>query len=135
MGNGSGLTRLVSSLITIPTTIVVILFAISNRGTVEVRLWPLPAEVDTPIYVLALVTLALGVLFGGVVAWLSGGAQRRRLRQAERRAARLETELSQTKSELKAARQTTDAGTNTVTNTGATPALPAPAKNMTRLAS
>lgn len=72
--------RRLSWIVTLPITILAVLFALSNSGSVQVRLWPLPWVAELPLYLLILGSLLLGFLFGAVVAWISSGARRRRLR-------------------------------------------------------
>jgi uncharacterized integral membrane protein len=86
--------RLVSFAISFPITVIVILFAISNRGLVPMRLWPLPAEIEAPLYILVLVCVGLGFLLGGGIAWAGELGHKTRAARAERRAEDLERELS-----------------------------------------
>ena len=81
------------------------MFALSNRETVVVHIWPLPFEVPVVTYLLVFVPFLLGFGFGGLAAWWAGGKHRRRARQAERRAGsstrrvqELETEVERLKS-------------------------------------
>ena len=57
--------------ITIPLALVVVSFAVSNRDSVGLRLWPLPQELMLPTFVAVLVPLVAGILLGGLIAWLS----------------------------------------------------------------
>lgn len=76
--------RLLKALIVLPVTALVVLFAVANRQTALVSLWPLPFEIATPVFFLALAPLALGVLLGGVAAWLAGGRSRKLARERGR---------------------------------------------------
>jgi len=73
--------------------LVLILFAVSNRESVSVGLWPLPALVDLPLYLIVLGTLVVGFLFGQLVAWIGGWRWRREARRSRERIAMLEREL------------------------------------------
>jgi putative membrane protein len=73
--------------------IVLILFAISNRQTVSVGLWPLPALVDVPLYLVLLGTLIVGFVAGELVAWIRGWHWRREARRGRDRIATLEREV------------------------------------------
>lgn len=75
--------------------IVLVLFAVSNRTTVPLRIEPLPFLIESPLYVALLGSLVVGFLLGGIVAWLSGHKWRRRARHAEREVERLKTELAE----------------------------------------
>jgi lipopolysaccharide assembly protein A len=73
--------------------LVLILFAVSNRESVSVGLWPLPDFVELPLYLLVLGTLIIGFFFGELVAWASGWRWRREARRSRERIALLEREL------------------------------------------
>jgi uncharacterized integral membrane protein len=73
--------------------VILILFAVSNRESVSVGLWPLPDFVEMPLYLLVLGTLIIGFFFGEVVAWIGGLRWRREARRSRERIALLEREL------------------------------------------
>lgn len=99
MARGSRIAKLTASIVTLPVTIAVVLFAVSNRNLVEVRLWPIPGSLDLPLYGIGLATMLAGFLIGGVTAWISGGENRQRARAAERDARALKAKLSDTRME------------------------------------
>src|SRR5580704_949748 len=74
--------------------LLLILFAVSNRESVAVGLWPLPALVEMPLYLLLLATLVLGFVVGQLVAWIAGAHWRREARRSRDRIAALESELA-----------------------------------------
>lgn len=80
--------------------IFLILFAVSNRETVSVGLWPLPFLADLPLYLLCFLSLLVGALIGVVAAWAVGRHDRRELRARRRRIDALERELAATQSQL-----------------------------------
>lgn len=82
--------RLLKALIVLPVTGLILLFAVANRQTAVVSLWPLPYEVDSPVFFIALAPLALGVAAGGIAAWLAGGRTRRLARERGRQIKTLE---------------------------------------------
>ena len=86
---------LFSILIAAPFALLVVLFAVSNREIVTVKLFPLPFALDIPLYLAVTVTLALGVLSGAGLAWLMGHRARRIARLESKRAQRLEKELAE----------------------------------------
>ncbi len=86
--------RLLKALIVLPVTALVVLFAVANRQTALVSLWPLPFEIATPVFFLALAPLALGVVLGGVAAWLAGGRSRKLARERGRQIKALEKSAS-----------------------------------------
>lgn len=81
-------------ILTLPVTLLIVLFAVSNRQEVSVELWPLGPDFGFPLYAVVLVSLATGLVFGVVVAWLSGVSTRRRACAAERKVRELEKEIS-----------------------------------------
>lgn len=95
--------RHLSWLITLPLAAVILSFAVSNRETATLTLFPLPFEMAVPLYILGLGALVLGFLLGGLVAWLAGGRRRRELRLARRRIAGLERDLAAVEARAKTA--------------------------------
>jgi uncharacterized integral membrane protein len=73
--------------------LVLILFAVSNRESVSIELWPLPALVELPLYLVVLGTLLLGFFAGELVAWVRNRRWRREARRSRDRIAVLEREL------------------------------------------
>jgi lipopolysaccharide assembly protein A len=76
------------------------LFAVSNRETVSVGLWPLPFLVDVPLYLVCFLSLLTGALIGVATAWMAGHGRRRELRARRRRIEALERELTETHSQI-----------------------------------
>lgn len=98
--------KFLSWLIGIPVAIIAIVFAVINRHGVLVDLWPLPWEVHLPLYLLVLGSLAIGLVIGGCLAWVSAGTARGRARTEGRRANALEYEVDQLREENKVLAQT-----------------------------
>ena len=84
---------LVAALLLIP-------FAVANRATVSLGLWPLPFLVDLPLYLLALLLLLAGFFVGAAGAWFGGRRVRRERRHRRRHIAALERELKAARSQL-----------------------------------
>ncbi|MGE0724028.1 MAG: LapA family protein [Alphaproteobacteria bacterium] len=80
-------------LIAIPAAAAVACFAVANRGTVALELWPLPFVVEAPAFLPVLVAIVAGILLGGIAAWLSGGRARQEMRRRGRRIDTLEREI------------------------------------------
>lgn len=76
------------------------LFAISNRQSVALGLWPLPFLLQTRLYLLVFLALLVGAAAGVAGAWIGGHRRRRELRLCLRRAAALERELAATQARL-----------------------------------
>ena len=87
-------------LIGLPFLLVLILFALSNMQTVSIGLWPTDAFVRLPLSMAMLAGMALAFLAGGLLAWLTSLAQRRRARRAELSVRLLEEQVSELKSRL-----------------------------------
>jgi putative membrane protein len=75
--------------------LLLVLFAVSNRETVSVGLWPLPDFVELPLFLVVLGTLLVGFLVGELVSWIGGWRWRwrREARRSRERIAMLEREL------------------------------------------
>lgn len=73
--------------------LVLILFAVTNRETVSVGLWPLANRVEAPLYLIVLGMLLLGFVVGQLVTWIGGWRWRREARRSRERIAILEREL------------------------------------------
>lgn len=84
-------------LVLLPVALVVILLAIANRAPVAFSLDPFTKgapdlAVTLPLYAIVLASVAIGVVIGGMAAWLSGGRGRRASRATRREASRLRHE-------------------------------------------
>lgn len=87
-------TKLISFCVTFPVTLIVVLFAVSNREWVSMELWPLPGALDAPLYLIFLVAVAAGFVLGGAIAWSGELGHKMRANRAEKRADDLERELA-----------------------------------------
>ncbi len=63
--------RFLSWLLFLPFALIVVIFAVSNRGPIAVDFWPLPFSQDVTLYLLSLGTLAFGFFFGALLTWMS----------------------------------------------------------------
>jgi uncharacterized integral membrane protein len=86
--------RVVSWIITAPLTLLVIVFAVSNRDDVTLHLWPLPFDLTIAIWLQTLIELFVGFLLGAIVTWIGDRRRRRESRQLARRVAELEQALA-----------------------------------------
>lgn len=91
--------KLLRLIIGIVALLLVIAFAIANRGVVQVGLAPLPTTIELPVYGVFLLGLVIGVLVGGIGVWIGGHAKRREARKARNRAWALENQLNILKQE------------------------------------
>ena len=81
-------------------------FAISNRGLVELTLWPLPGSMTVPVFILAFGAFTVSFFAGGLVAWVGAGKTRVRARAAERKVREEEREIADLKRKLEKAKST-----------------------------
>lgn len=108
------------ALVVLPVAVIVVLFAVANRGLVTLSFDPISKgapeiAVAVPLYGLLLATLATGILIGGIGAWLSGSRHRRSGRVSRREAHRLRAEADRLRASLATPR---------------VPALPAPGSSV-----
>jgi len=85
---------------------VLALFAVSNRLSVALGLWPLPFVIDLPLYLAILTALLIGFIGGVLTAWIAGRHRRRENRRRGRRIAALERELAAREGQLPGAGET-----------------------------
>ena len=77
--------KLLYWLVAAPLMVLAVLFAISNRGAIELGLWPFVERHSAPLFIVLFLTFAVGFLAGGFVAWIGGHRHRVRARVAEHR--------------------------------------------------
>jgi uncharacterized integral membrane protein len=92
--------RAVSWALMLVAALLLIPFAVANRTTVSLGLWPLPFLVDLPLYLLALVLMLIGFVVGAAATWIGGRRVRRELRDRRRRVGELERELRSARLQL-----------------------------------
>jgi uncharacterized integral membrane protein len=86
--------RILSWIVAAPIVILVLLFAVSNREPITLRLLPFPLDLTMPIWLLTLIVLFVGFLLGAIVTWIGDRRRRRETRLLIRRAAELEQSLA-----------------------------------------
>jgi uncharacterized integral membrane protein len=92
------LRKIVATLILLPFAIVMIAFAVANRQIVTVSLDPFggntpAAALTLPLFALVILLLVIGVLIGGLAAWVRQGKWRSAARRWERQAQALRKKL------------------------------------------
>jgi uncharacterized integral membrane protein len=90
--------KIVTAIIVVPLAAVIIAFAVANRETVTVSFDPFssvsPAYAATlPLFAVILLALIVGVVVGGVAAWLRQSRWRRAARQLDGENRTLRAEL------------------------------------------
>jgi len=76
--------RVLAWLVGLPLTIIVVLFAVSNRHSITIGFWPLEDGIEAPAFLIGLVPLALGLLIGAGFAGIGTVHARFRHRSATR---------------------------------------------------
>lgn len=94
-----------------PLAALVVLFALSNRQMVDLRLWPLDFTWSVPLSLAVLLPAAAAFFLGAAIVWLSDLPARRRGWSAQRRAAALQQDLDRIHAAEKAAAADRLAGT------------------------
>ena len=113
--------RLLSWIILVPVAIVIVAFSVSNRAPVALDFWPLPLSVETPLFMVVLTGLVIGLVCGAFVCWASMGKVRRRARLSSRQAKTAERELDRLREKARTAEADDGRGVRPLANT-----LPAP---------
>lgn len=110
------MTTFLRAIVLLPIALLAILFAIANRAPVTLSLDPFAKgepeiALAVPLYAIVFAAVVLGVVLGGIGAWLSGARARRSGRASRREANGLKAEAERLRASLAASRG---------------PALPAP---------
>lgn len=92
--------RFLKLLLLVPLAILVLGVAVSNRQPVTVFFHPFSGgefpelQMTVPVYLLLLLTLAVGVVIGGIATWLEQGKYRAAARRARAEIKRLTSEAA-----------------------------------------
>jgi len=106
------LRRTGTALIVVPLAAIIIAFAVANRQTVMVSFDPFSSTspayaVTLPLFAVILAVLILGVLTGGVAAWLRQGKWRRSARRLDVEVRALHNEIAAARARYSSAPQPT----------------------------
>jgi uncharacterized integral membrane protein len=85
--------KLLLWLLLLPLILIFVAFAVSNRHGVTISLDPTPLSIEVPVYSLVFAAIFVGLVVGGLIAWMRAGRWRRQLRAEQRTVRRLEDEL------------------------------------------
>lgn len=77
--------KLLFWIVGLPLLLIAAFFAIANRESVSVSLWPFAEPLQVPLFIAIVGPLYLGFLLGAGAAWIAGGRLRTRGREAARR--------------------------------------------------
>jgi len=95
---GNVIRKVIAAVILVPLAVIIIAFAVANRQIVTVSLDPFSAEhpaasLTLPLFALVIGLLIVGVLSGGIAAWLRQSKWRRTARRLEREIADLHLQI------------------------------------------
>ena len=93
--------RVFSLLILVPAGLVFVTFAVVNRHTVLLDFWPLPISMLLPFSVAIMLMIFIGVLWGGMMSWMSAFNSRREARETKRKANQAEIQIRQLKDRIR----------------------------------
>lgn len=119
-------------LITVPLvlliSLVLISFALSNRGVVDFALFPLPGTIGLPLFLPVLLTALIGALVGCFATWRNGAKHRKAARDNKKLAEQLDRQVAELRQEL-ATRPPPVTGQAVLSPPNPLVAPPAPANN------
>ena len=108
--------RFLTIFILIPVAVIVVVLSVANRGTVPFSLDPIGAgttgwTISAPLFVFLFAALAVGVLIGGVAAWIRQGRWRKAARAERTTADRLRREVGELRTCIETLQRTVAGGT------------------------
>lgn len=92
--------KLLFWILVLPLLLLAAFFAVSNRETVSVSLWPISEPIETQLWIVVAAPLYVGFFLGAIVAWASGHGTRSRARAAARRAETLRRDNANLQAQL-----------------------------------
>ena len=87
--------RILNTIVGVLVALFIILFAVSNMDAVQIKVWPLPYEVEMRLYGVILLAVLAGFIAGGIGTWMVGHRKRRELKRLRRQVRDLEQSLAQ----------------------------------------
>ncbi len=76
--------KILKLVILVPIFIVMVDFAVSNRRTVELTLWPLEYKAETPLYVLMIGIFIIAVVVCSLISFFSSASLKKELKQVKK---------------------------------------------------
>ena len=99
--------RFLTIFVFLPIVVVIVVLSVANRGNVTFSLDPIGAgstgwSATGPLYVFLFAAVVLGIVIGGVAAWVRQGRWRQAARTERANAERLRTEVERLRQRLEA---------------------------------
>ncbi|MDX1923452.1 MAG: lipopolysaccharide assembly protein LapA domain-containing protein [Alphaproteobacteria bacterium] len=89
--------KFLSWLISLPFLVVCVLFAVNNRQEVTIDCWPFDYDIKTPLFVVTLGGLLLGILLGSAWVWFGSLRTHLEKRKLTKEVDKLKTKLNEDK--------------------------------------
>ena len=86
--------KVISSLLGSFLLLLAFCFAITNRQSTVVYVWPLELEIEAPLYLLTLAPLFVGLIIGALVTWLGVLPHRLTTRRIHKELAQLHEKMN-----------------------------------------
>ena len=86
--------------LTLLVAITCAIFAVSNRASVSLSLWPFPGTLEIPVFIRGLGTTLVGLLLGLAVGWLLSMPARLARRRLATRLAVAEADVQRLKAQI-----------------------------------
>lgn len=94
--------RRILSFLWIPVLLFLAMLMAANQQDVVLSLYPLPYELEWPLFALIVVLLTLGFIVGGIANWWASRQSRARSRALEKEIGRLRQEMASLRADLEA---------------------------------
>jgi lipopolysaccharide assembly protein A len=88
------------AIVAFPFLLLLVIFALSNRGPVDLHFWPTDFELTVPLSVAILVGAGAFFFLGALFTWFTALGQRFRAKRAERQVQALESEVQALQAQL-----------------------------------
>jgi|AACY02.2.fsa_nt_gi Uncharacterized integral membrane protein len=92
--------RLVTVPLILVISLLIISFALSNRGVVDLALYPMPGTLGLPLFVPVLLAALVGALVGCFATWRNGSRHRKAARDNKKLAEQLDKQVAELRREL-----------------------------------
>lgn len=89
--------RILYWIIALPVAVIITIFSVSNRDFVTLSLWPLPYEIDMPLFLPIILALVVGLVVGLAYEWLVNGKHRREARRSGNELRKLQAAVQEEK--------------------------------------